>query len=141
MRAFTVIRRIAIALNGRSNAVIEKFSWWLSDVLSWPIWTPLILLASTLGYALHLYDALVYIMTVQTSLDTAATKTVQKILRTMEYRRIAIESEREEKWRAATQAQLDDMRSVVDDVKSLAEALTEKDAAILAALNHLVERS
>lgn len=141
MRAFTVIRRIAIALNGRSNAVIEKFSWWLSDVLSWPIWTPLILLASTLGYALHLYDALVYIMTVQTSLDTAATKTVQKILRTMEDRRIAIESEREEKWRAATQAQLDDMRSVVDDVKSLAEALTEKDAAILAALNHLVERS
>lgn len=117
----------------------ERFSWWLSGVLSWPVWTPLILVAATVGYALHYYDALVYIMTVQTSLDTAATKTVQQVLRTMEEHRIKAEAEREERWRAALNDQLVSVSVMVQDVKALAQTLTEKDAAIYAALCRLLE--
>lgn len=63
------------------------FNLWLGEKLSWHGWPLLLLLLSACGIALHRNDAVMVILTVQTAIDAAATKTLQNAVHEADKRR------------------------------------------------------
>lgn len=58
-----------------------EFSLWFGTILSWPIWLPLILAGSLFGWVLQKNDLIMLLLTIQTSVDSAATKMLQNHVR------------------------------------------------------------
>ena len=73
--------------------VTECFTLWLSAILAWSSWTPVLLFGSLLGLVLRHEDVVMVILTVQTSIDAQATKTLQAHFRAQDQKQGAILSE------------------------------------------------
>ena len=59
----------------------REFALWFGTILSWPIWLPLILMGSVFGWAFQKNDLVMLLLTIQTSVDSAATKMLQNHVR------------------------------------------------------------
>jgi hypothetical protein len=59
----------------------REFALWFGTILSWPIWLPLILLGSLFGWTFQKNDLVMLLLTIQTSVDSAATKMLQNHVR------------------------------------------------------------
>ena len=101
-----------------------EFALGLGAVLSWPVWLPLILLCSFAGWMFRESDLLVLVLTIQTAVDSAATKMLQNHVRSKDV-------ERESR-----------MESILTEIRAQNEAalIRDKQAAkqtkmILAAVN------
>lgn len=65
-------------------AILDRLSLWINRVMSWSAWVPVLLVGSFTGVWLHQTDLVMLILTVQTSLDAAATKTLQSHVRALD---------------------------------------------------------
>lgn len=109
----------------RLNDHSDTFSFWLGRILSWSIWVPAIIAISALGlFVFHWSDGIIMILTVQTAVDAAATKTMQNVLREHDTKRVDAEEKRDKEWREYVDGRL--------------EALTEKDTALFALCSRML---
>lgn len=60
---------------------IESTNLILNRVLSWSIWVPVLLVGSVIGVYFKYEDIVMLLLTIQTSVDAAATKTLQSHVR------------------------------------------------------------
>jgi hypothetical protein len=84
---------IAVRLFARANEAVALL---LNRVLSWSVWVPILMLGSMAGVWLHQTDIVMLLLTIQTSVDAAATKTLQSHLRDADERRERILQEQVE---------------------------------------------
>ena len=65
----------------RAKGMLDRVAFFVGAVMSWPAWVPLILVGSVVGLWFHLSDLVMLLLTIQTSVDAAATKTLQSHVR------------------------------------------------------------
>lgn len=105
------------------RAAVESFSLLLNRVLSWSVWVPIFLLGSMVGVFIGRTDLVMLILTIQTSVDAAATKTLQSHVREIEDGRARLLWETVE----STSALVVEIRNQSDSIIELMRAAERRD--------------
>lgn len=108
-----------------------EFALSFGSILSWPIWLPAILLGSLIGWVFHENDLIMLLLTIQTSVDSAATKMLQNHVRNKDEARDMRNDARDQR----AEEMLTEIKSLVSSAAARDRQAAKQGRMMLAAIS------
>lgn len=105
------------------RAANAEFALWFGSILAWPAWLPFILLGSAVGLVFRREDVVMVLLTVQTSVDAAATKMLQNHVRAKDDKRDELMAEQVQ----ALTEMICELKRQNDAITDMMNAATRRD--------------